>query len=214
VSYETEEQQVEALKEWWNENGRAVLLGVGLGVLVIAAYNFWQKSQENAAVEASDLYSRSIDALRDGDTDQAQSLATELSGEHGGALYASYARMAAARAAIEGGDIEAAAGHLQWTVDNTDSQDVKTIAQMRLARVKAELGDPAAGLKALPSKPNEAFSAMVEETRGDLQVLAGDAEAARAAYQTALDLGREDGSIDANSIEIKLNDLAVPDNAS
>lgn len=211
MSYETEEQQVEALKAWWDENGKAVLLGVGLGIFVIAAYNFWQSRKEQSAVNASDLYSQSVDALRAGDTDKAQALATELSDEHSGALYATYGRMTAARAAIEGGDIEAAAKHLEWAVKNTDQPDVKVIAQVRLARVRAELGDIEAGLKALPKSPNDAFTGIVEEVRGDLHILGGDPAAARDAYLAAQEAG---GVADPETLQIKLNDIAEPANAS
>lgn len=211
MSYETEEQQVEAMKEWWNENGKAVMFGVGLGVAVIAGWNFWQHRTEQAAIAASDLYSQSVDALRSGDTEQAQALALSLSESHGGSLYASYARMAAARAAIEAGDVAAAEEHLQWAVENADHEDVKVIAQIRLARVKAELGDPAAGLSALPGSAHEAFTGMVEEARGDLHLLAGDMAAARAAYEAAETAG---GVSDPATLRIKLNDLAEATDAS
>ena len=211
MSYETEEQQVEALKAWWDENGRAVLLGVGLGIFVIAAYNFWQSRKEQSAVAASDLYSQSVEALRAGETDKAQALATELSDEHSGALYASYGRMAAARAAVEAGDIPAAEKHLEWAVKNTDQPDVKVIAQVRLARVRAELGDVSAGLKTLPKSVNEAFTGIVEEVRGDLHLLSGDSAAARSAYQAAQEAG---GVADPAALQIKLDDIAEPANAS
>jgi len=211
VSYETEEQQVEALKEWWAENGRAVLLGIGLGIVVIGGYTWWQHSQEQAAVAASDKYSESIEALRSGDSATAQSLAKEVSEEHGGALYASYARMAAARAAVEDNDLAAAAEHLEWTVKNSDHPEVKLIAQVRLARVKGELGDPKAGLALLPSSVDDAFVGIVEEARGDLHVLAGDAAAARTAYQAASDAG---GSANPQALGIKLNELSEAADAS
>lgn len=211
MSYETEEQQVEAMKEWWNENGKAVMLGVGLGIAVIAGWNFWQHRTEQAAIAASDLYSQSVEALRSGDTEEAQALAKTLSDSHGGSLYASYARMAAARAAIEGGDVAAAEEHLQWAADNADHEDVKVIAQIRLARVKAELGDPDAGLSALPTSAHEAFTGMVEEARGDLHLLAGDTAAARAAYEAAESAG---GVSDPATLRIKLNDLAEASDAS
>ncbi len=211
MSYETEEQQVEALKEWWDQNGRAVLLGVGLGVLIIAGYNYWQHRKATASIEASDLYSQSIDALRAGDTELAQSVAKELSDEHGGLLYATYARLGAARAAIEAGDIEAASAHLQWAVDNSDNPDVTTIARIRLARVQAELGDVDTALNTLPGSPNDAFKGMVEEVRGDLHVKAGDNAAARTAYEAAQAAG---GVANPSALQIKLNDLAGPANAS
>jgi len=211
VSYETEEQQVEALKEWWAENGRAVLLGIGLGIAVIAGYTYWQHSREQSAVAASDGYSESIEALRSGDVAKAQALAQEVSEEHGGALYASYARLAAARAAVEDNDLAAAAEHLNWTVKNTDHPDVKLIAQIRLARVMGEQGEPAAGLAALPSTFDAAFKGIVEEARGDLHMLAGDAAAARSAYQAATEAG---GTPNPTALSIKLNDLAETSDAS
>ena len=53
MEYETEEQQVEALKEWWAENGRAIIAGVVLGGVVIGGWGWWQSHRENQAVAAS-----------------------------------------------------------------------------------------------------------------------------------------------------------------
>ncbi len=54
MEYETEEQQVEALKEWWAENGKAVIAGIVLGAGVIGGWTFWKGHQEKQAVIASD----------------------------------------------------------------------------------------------------------------------------------------------------------------
>ena len=50
AEYETEEQQVEALKQWWAENGRAVLMGIGLGLVLIFGFRFWQSSKVSACL--------------------------------------------------------------------------------------------------------------------------------------------------------------------
>ena len=63
MEYETEEQQVEALKEWWSENGRAVIAGVVLGVGVIGGWSLWQKRAESQAIAASDGYSLAMEAV-------------------------------------------------------------------------------------------------------------------------------------------------------
>ena len=66
MEYETEEQQVEALKAWWAENGKSVMLGVGIGVAAIGGWQFWGKHKESQAREASDGYEQTIQSLADG----------------------------------------------------------------------------------------------------------------------------------------------------
>ena len=34
--YQTEDEQVEALKKWWEENGKSVIFGLCIGVVAIA----------------------------------------------------------------------------------------------------------------------------------------------------------------------------------
>jgi len=211
VEYETEEQQVEALKAWWAENGKAVIAGVVLGGGVIGGWSLWKGHQEKQAIAASDAFSRSMEAIADGDTDAVQALAKEITDDQPKTLYATYTSLAAARAAVEKGDLEEAAKQLEWVIDNTQQSDVKTIASVRLARVIAANGDAAAGLAALPGTYPESFAGLVEEARGDLHVLAGDAAAARSAYKKA----QESENIpNPEALTMKLNELAEAADAS
>ena len=207
MEYETEEQQIQALKDWWSENGRAVIAGVVLGVGVIGGWALWQGHVEKKAVAASDAYSRALEALAQNDADAAIQEADVAVDENSGHLYASYANLAAARAAVEKEDLAEAASRLSWVVDNAPQDDVKLIAQVRLARVQGATGDTAAGLGTLPSEFPEAFTGIVEEARGDLHVLAGDMAAARNAYQAASD---SDYVANREGLTMKLNELAQP----
>ena len=40
--YETEEQQVEAVKKWWKENGVSLIVGVVMGLSAIAGWKYYQ----------------------------------------------------------------------------------------------------------------------------------------------------------------------------
>lgn len=207
MEYETEEQQVEALKEWWRENGRAVIAGVVLGAGVIGGWTFWQSHTEKKAVVASESFSRTLEAVENNDTDAAISIADQLKDDQPGALYTSYANLAAARAAVEADNLQDAASRLDWVVENAPQQDVKIIASVRLARVQGALGDAAAGLASLPEKFPSSFTGLVEEARGDLLVLSGDTDAARSAYQAAQ---ASEFVADRQALIMKLNELAVP----
>jgi len=207
VEYETEEQQVEALKTWWAENGRAVIAGVVLGVAVIGGWTFWQNHTEMKTVAASDVFTRALEAADQADANATLNLADEVQSDNSGHLYASYASFAAARVAVENNDLDEAASRLEWVVENAPQDDVKLIAQVRLARVYGANGDPSAGLAVLPESFPDSFVGLVEEARGDLHVLAGDEDAARTAYQAA---AASEYVANREGLTMKMNELAQP----
>ena len=61
-SYQTEEEQVEALRRWWSENGRytivAIILALGLGF----GYQGLKDYNQGKAEGASEMYQRMLQA--------------------------------------------------------------------------------------------------------------------------------------------------------
>lgn len=206
MEYETEEQQVEAIKKWWADNGNSVILGVAIGGAAILGWQFWNKHQLSKARQASDGYAETLEAMSS-DAD-AVSLASKVKDDHGGTLYASMAALAAAREHVTHGAIDKAEDELSWVVKNSPVEEVAMIARVRLARVQASLGEHDKAMKTLPSKAPEAFTALIEEVRGDLYVATGDHEKARQSYSAALESSAPGG--DRNTLTMKLNDLATP----
>ncbi len=206
MQYETEEQQVEAMKAWWAENGRAVIAGILIGALLVGAWMWWKSSQEKAAVAASDNFSQTLEALQAGDHDKVKELVAAAKDDHDGTLYSAYTALAAARSAVEQNDLDAAAKHLTWAMENSELDEVGVIARVRLARVKAAQGDAAGGLAVLPKKYSDSFTHIVEEARGDLHVAAGELAEAKSAYQAAMD---SDNAVDPGALEMKFNELAT-----
>ena len=54
--YETEEQQVEALKRWWKENGASLIIGLVVGVSGLFGWRYYVEQDNAHAVQASDMY--------------------------------------------------------------------------------------------------------------------------------------------------------------
>lgn len=208
MEYETEEQQVEALKEWWQENGRSVILGVVIGAAAIFGWQGWGKYQLSQSQQASDAFSETLDALAASATGSSADLvakAENLKSEHGGSLYAVMASLAAARALIESGDLAGAAEELQWAIDKSSQSEIQAIARIRLARVLGAQGKFDEGLKMLPTDAGELFTGLIEEARGDLFLAMDDLDNARASYKKALDSGQRTGN--PGALTMKLNDL-------
>jgi predicted negative regulator of RcsB-dependent stress response len=193
-SYRTEEEQVEALKRWWQENGRSTVIGIVLAVSLALGWQGWQKSREASAAEASTLYQQMLQALAQ-ETTQGNSrgleMAAQLKAEHPGSAYAQFAALYLARAAVQEDDSETAEAELRWALAKADGR-IREIAQMRLAKVLAEQGDTERALELLAASPDLALSAAYAMARGDVLLAAGRGDEARLAYQAAAaELGAE-----------------------
>jgi len=51
--YETEEQQVEAVKKWWKENGTSLIIGAVIGLSAIGGWKYYQSEEEVHRIQAS-----------------------------------------------------------------------------------------------------------------------------------------------------------------
>ena len=180
--YETEEQQVEAIKEWWKQNGSSVLLGIGLGVGAILSWNGWQGYQESKAMEASDKYTEISEAVAAGDTGKVAAIADELRDDHGGSSFAAMASLLEAKVAAESDNLDVAAEQLQWVVDNSSLEELKTVAAIRKARVLLADGKAENALEVLPDVASGGFAGLAAEVRGDIHLALGQSEKAREAY--------------------------------
>jgi len=118
AEYETEEQQVEALKSWWAENGRAVFLGIGIGLAVIFGFRGWQGYKNSVAEDASSAYTNLIESLENED-DGAEflQLVEGIRADHGGTPYAVMASLAEARFRVEQDKLPEAEEALRWAID-------------------------------------------------------------------------------------------------
>jgi predicted negative regulator of RcsB-dependent stress response len=63
--YDTEEEQVEALKRWWKENGTSTIVGLALGIAIILGWNYWQGHKKDQTVQASAIYDQLLKAVED-----------------------------------------------------------------------------------------------------------------------------------------------------
>ncbi len=205
AEFETEEQQMEALRKWWQENGRGVLVGVVLGLGAVGGWRGWIYYTEARAESASAIYQTLMQNLVTDAFDDIAAQAQELMNDYAATPYAELAALGDARAAIEQADHERAKASLQWARDNANQQNIRYIARLRLARVLRVTGEVDEALETIDIAFPVAFLAAVEELRGDLYLVKGDRSKAREAYGKAL--AAPYSSVDRELVEMKFNDL-------
>jgi len=201
----SEEEQVEALKKWWKENGKSVVAGVVIGLAGVFGWQAWTQKQQATAEQASALFEQMNRSLAMGAAAQAEQQAKSIIQDYQGTTYAVFAAFELARIKVEQGDSAAARAQLQWALDKADDNSLKQIARLRMARLLLSDGDADGAAASLAGAPADGYKAELAELRGDIAVAKGDLAAARQAYQEALDARTGSTSV----VQMKLDDLAT-----
>lgn len=205
----TEEETLAQIKEWWQRNGKPLLTGGVLALVVVFGWQYWQNHQLNQAQNASAVYQQLLDVSLDpGRVDAAEvaRLGNLLKKEFAGSHYAQYGSLFVAKVAVEAGRLDEAAAELQAVVDKPADKTLGELARQRLARVLAAQDKAEQALKLLDGEADKAFAASRQELRGDLLVQLGREDEAHAAYSKAKEALSEDAAI--GGLQLKLDDLA------
>jgi len=209
--YETEEQQVDAIKKWWNDNGTMLIVGAVIGLAGLWGWRYYGESvtasQEKASIEFAHVSEKFNAQGEAHDSSELKQFVAENEGNN----YATLGALLLAKEAVDAGDLELAKTQLTELLASNEYAALTPIIALRLARVSAELGEYDEALSTLNSIENEAFLVKVNQTKGDIYLKQGDSNAARAAYQTAVDAS--EGRVDP-VLQLQLNDLAVEKKAT
>lgn len=215
-SYRTEEEQVEALRRWWNENGRSTLFVIVVVLAGTFGWQGWQRYEAQRNDSASDLYQQMLEAASMAEQGvvndaPAERLASQLRSEYSGTTYARFAALHQARMAVAGNDLDAAEAHLRWVLGEAGSgSDTAMVAQLRLGRVLAAQGETEQALKLLTPAGSGKFRAASALARGDVLATAGREAEALAAYREAQALVQQyPGQLNIATLEAKIQRLAA-----
>ncbi len=206
--YDSEREQIEAIKKWWKENGKAVVTGLVLGLVALVGWQQWSAYTTSARETASIEYNLMMQALEQGDSEGARQRGLRILGEYGSTPYATLAALGLARLAVESDDLAAARAHLQLVIDTAAQEEIGHVARVRLARLMIAEQQPGQALKLLEAAEAGGFAALYDEIKGDAHAAMGNAAKARAAYERAISAYEEEGA-DTSFVKIKLDELGT-----
>jgi len=203
--YQTEEQQVEAIKSYWQENGNMIIAGIVLGFVGFIGFNYYKDNKLADELAVSDSYQTLIEnSVKD--SKGFSENAAKFINENSTTSYASLTALALAKDAANTQDWLAAQTQLTAAIASAPTDGIKGIASLRLARVQVELAQYEQALATLAKPLPASFTAAVEEIKGDTYLLQGKKELARNAYQVAI---AADGLAGSPALQMKLDDLAT-----
>ncbi len=213
-AYRTEEEQVEALRRWWKENGRSTIVAIVVALGVGFGWQGWKRYSVEQREGASDIYQRMLQAftapaLSAEQQDIAVQLAQQLKSEYAGSSYGQFAALQLASVAVNENDLARAESELRWVLGKADAgSDVARIAQLRLARVLAAAGQQEQALAILQEADAGPYEGSYALARGDILLSLERQDEAREAFLAARALAAADsGNINLVTLEQKLQAL-------
>jgi predicted negative regulator of RcsB-dependent stress response len=188
-----EQEQIDALKAFWNRYGNLITWVATLILAGFAAYNGWNAYQRNQALQASTMYGEVEAAARAGDANRAAQIFGDMKARQPAFVpsalytppaYTQQAGLLAAKAQADKGQTANAIATLQWVIANGNPENA-SVARLRLAGVLADQKKYDEALQQLAAVKPEAFAAIVSDRRGDILLAQGKREEAKTAYRAA-----------------------------
>ena len=213
-----DEENVEALKKWWQENGKQLLISVFVVLGGLGGWEVYQNSEQESRNAASDLYEEILaltlktenEALSDSDRENIISYGQQLREEHPTSSYASFGTLFAAAAEVENRNLSQAEISLNWVLENSTGglfssteEGLLLTTKLRLGRVLLAQGDAARALDFINTVDPKEFETGFAELRGDIYVALDQLEEARDAYFIAQQAGSN-----SDALRMKLQELA------
>ena len=213
----TDEEQVEALKEWWKNNGTSLIVSVAVVLLGFFGWRQWQSSQEASAGAASELYAQvvTLTSVIPGQTIGDEDLSTvlyvneQLRSDYDSSIYAKLSALFTAKAHVMVDDLAAAETELNWLLDNPGlgffskvDEALLLTARTRLARVHLAKDEAQQALDLLTAVEPGEFTAVFAELEGDAWLALNERDRAIEAYARA-----EENGAASMLLELKLQSL-------
>lgn len=180
--FETEEQQVEAIKAFFRENGLALAAGIVLGLGGLWGFRYYQDSQIAAKEMASEAYTQAVDAVVAGNSDDLTTFVQAYSDSG----YALLAEIVSSQLATEKQDYKQALVALDAALAKTDDVAIRDLLSLRKAKAQYQLAEYAAAVSTIATIQTSAFAASAQALLGDVQSAQQNWDEAQAAYTASL----------------------------
>lgn len=204
----TEEEQLEAIKKWWNKYSNVITVILSLVLLTVAGFKYWNWHQSKISMQASNAYEHLMVAFSNQDNKGVRSYANQLMNEYSDTVYADAARLALAKLFVTREKYEKARENLDYVAKNSKMTALKQVARIRIARLFAAEKAYDKALAELTTIDDMAYMPVVNELKGDIYAATGKYQQAIVSYKEAITEVRTNGMGNL-FLEMKTNELAA-----
>jgi predicted negative regulator of RcsB-dependent stress response len=201
--YSNENEQVDALRRFFANNGKALAIGIVLGIGVLGGWRYWNTHQDSSAREVSASYEQLTRALDSSKPQTLEAVAKFVSENSN--TYGALASLDLAKQYADKNELAKAATQLQNGVKNTKDANLLAVMNLRLARIQLQQKQADDALKTLDGVKGEGWSAIVADIRGEALLSKGDKQGARDAWSKGI--ASEASPALKEMMQMKMNNL-------
>ncbi|OQP30920.1 YfgM family protein [Pantoea latae] len=183
--YSNENEQVDALRRFFANNGKALAVGVIIGIAALGGWRYWASHEDSSSKAVSAQYQQVTTAMK---ADQPATLdaAAKFASENSN-TYGALAAMDVAKQYVDANQLDKAASLLENGLKNTRDANLQAVINLRLARIQLQQNQADAALKTLDAVKGDGWTAIVADIRGEALLSKGDKQGARAAWSKGVD---------------------------
>jgi predicted negative regulator of RcsB-dependent stress response len=210
--HDTEQDQLEAIKAWWDKYGTLLLSVILAVVLSFSGYRYWQSYTLSKSAEASSIFEVLDMSQANGVFGEVSREARRLMQEQPKSPYAGSAAMMLANFHWQAGEVDETVEALKWLVTSQQTADLKQVAQLRLARIYIQQAEFAAAQSSLDQlnaqKLQPASQANVDYVAGLLALAQNQTAQAHGFFKQVAN--NEEAQADLRNLaSIQMDDLAI-----
>ncbi|QKJ88218.1 hypothetical protein PMPD1_3295 [Paramixta manurensis] len=183
--YSNENEQVDALRRFFADNGKALVIGVVLGVGALVGWRYWSNHENGSAKETSAEYQKLTTEL-DGSKPQTVEAVTQFASNNNN-TYGALASLDLAKQYVDKNDLGNAVTQLQRGLQDTKDANLQAVLNLRLARIQLQQKKADEVLKTLDGIKGDGWTAIVADLRGEALLSKGDKQGARDAWKKGID---------------------------
>ncbi len=205
--YHTEEQQVEAFKEFWNKN-RSLIMSACLAIAVIfAGSKYYFHHQEVQAKQAGLIYNNMVVGMQKNDQETVKAEGEKLIAKYKSTPYFQLGSVLLAKMAVDENKLEEALKYLETVTQQKTDTPLYHVATARMARILHATGKNEEALALLNRNKANGYQTLYDSITGDVYLTMNKPEQAKKAYLSAYANAPE--NITPPYLKLKLMELGV-----
>lgn len=179
------EEQVSEIKEFLAKTWKIIVAVIVIGLLAFYGWRYWQSYKLEKTIESSERYEQLIANLDKNKPDSVNELVSFAESDN--TIYSVFANLKAAKFYVEElKDYPKAEKLLTDSLSKTDSEVIKSISYIRIARIQYQLERYQDVLATLNKVTEKSWVPVVNDIRGDAYMKLNNYAEAVAAYNVAL----------------------------
>ena len=210
----SEKEQIQYIREWWQENRSYILTALIIVIGGVTGNNAWKSSVTEKQLSASSLYESLVVEISENNLEAGEMIADQISEDYSDTVYYEKAKLAMAYFYMSQSRDEDAANSLRNILSKSSDSELSLIAEMRLAKIMLYQKKYQEVIDMLKGNIGHAFETKYSELLGDAYFGLEEFDKAEFAYMAALQNTNQAQIVDASLIQMKINDLPDNDNLS